>query len=235
MGTTLTVPAKFNGPVDSGNGGYSAGLFASGLGDAAAAEVTLRSPIPLDRPIAVEEGEGEGLRFADGETLIAEARPAPEFDPEPPFPVSLEEARRASEKYPAPSDGLFSSCFVCARAREDSFEVFAGPLEGRSGVASAWTPPEWTADEEGRVRREFLWSVLDCPTYFAAFAGGELPLAFLARMTCRIHSAAIPGEDHVVVAWPLGSDGRKHRAAAAVLTSGGEVLAIAEALMIEPR
>ena len=43
------------------------------------------------------------------------------------------------------------------------------------------------------------------------------------------------GEETIVAAWPLGSDGRKHRGAVAIYTADGDVIARAEALWIEPR
>lgn len=232
MPTPVLVSARFNGPLDSGNGGYSAGLFAAHLGSGPAT-VTLRSPIPLDTEIDVEP-DGEGARFLAGDTLVAEATPAPEFSPDVPESPGIEAAREAAKGYPAPADGLFASCFVCGRAREDSFEVFAGPADD-SLVATPWTPPEWTAGEDGKVRPEFAWAVLDCPTYFAAFAGGELPIAFMAQVTCGVFGAAVPGEEHVVAAWPISSDGRKRRAGSAIFSPDGRRLAVAEVLLIEPR
>ena len=46
MSDSVTIPARFNGPLDSGNGGYSAGALAALLDGAA--EVSLRRPVPLD-------------------------------------------------------------------------------------------------------------------------------------------------------------------------------------------
>ena len=43
------------------------------------------------------------------------------------------------------------------------------------------------------------------------------------------------GEEHVVMAWPIERDGRKHHAGAAVLSADGDVLAVARALLIAPR
>ena len=113
--------------------------------------------------------------------------------------------------------------------------MFAGTVEGRELVASPWTPPEWTADAEGRVLPEFIWAVLDCPTYFAVYTDGELPMSFLGRMAARIDAPVTAGEEHVVIAWPIGVDGRKRHAGAAVLSAEGVPLAVARALMIEPR
>jgi hypothetical protein len=232
VSSAIIVSSRFNGPLDSGNGGYSAGLFAARLGPGPVTD-TLRSPIPLDPEIGVEP-DGDGARFLAGETLIAEAAPAPGFAPDVPEPPAPAVARKAAAGYPAPADGLFAKCFVCGRAREDSFRVFAGPAGDRL-VASPWTPPEWTAGEDAKVRPEFSWAVLDCPTYFAAFAGGELPVAFMAQVTAEVLEAANPGEEHVVAAWPIASEGRKHRAGSGVFTADGRLLAVSEALMIEPR
>lgn len=190
--------------------------------------------MPLDQPLDLLE-DGEGRRLLDGETLVAEARSLPGLEVEEPAPVSLEEARRAAERYRAPSDGLFSQCFVCGRAREDSFEVFAGPVEGREVVATPWTPPTWTAGDDGEVRPEFVWAVLDCPTYFASHLEGELTLSMLVRQRAQLLGPVVAGAEQVVMAWPIEQDGRKRLAGAAVLSPAGEALAIAEALLIEPR
>jgi hypothetical protein len=130
---------------------------------------------------------------------------------------------------------MFSRCFVCGRAREDAFGVFAGMVEGREIVASPWTPPSWTADPAGTVLPEFVWAVLDCPTYFALYTTGELPMSVLARLTARIDCPVAAGEEHVVVGWPMETDGRKRYAGSAVMSPDGKTLAIARALLIEPR
>jgi hypothetical protein len=231
---SFTVPASYNGPVDSGNGGYCAGVvagFVDGL-----AEVSLRAPVPLDTPLeAVREGDG-AARVLDGGAVIAEARPVPEIDADVPDPVRPDEARRAAASYRGLDDGVFSRCFVCGRARADAFGVFAGAVGGRQLVASPWTPPAWTADAAGNVLPEFVWAVLDCPTYFALYAGqDELPMSMLARLAARIDAPVVAGEEHVVIGWPIELDGRKHHAGSAVLSGDGAVLAVARALLIAPR
>jgi hypothetical protein len=166
---TLRISGRFNGPKGSGNGGYSAGVVAGLLGGEA--EVSLRRPVPLDTELQAVRDDGE-VRVLDGDGLVAEGRAA-EVDLEPPAPVSSEEARQAARRYRGSADNVFSTCFVCGEAREDSLEVFAGPVEDRRLVASPWTPPPWSADPSGRVRPEFVWAALDCPAYFAAYMGEE--------------------------------------------------------------
>jgi hypothetical protein len=230
---TISVPSRFNGPLTSGHGGYSSAVIAALV--EGPAEVTLRSPVPLDTPLDIGREDDGSVRVLDGETLIAEAHPAAELDREVPAVVSVPEARLAAESYLGSTDGLFGSCFVCGRAREDALGVFAGTVEGRALVASPWTPPAWTADANGQVLPELVWAVLDCPTYFAVYTGGELPMSFLGRMAAQIDAPVIAGEEHVVIAWPTAVDGRKRHAGAAVLSSEGVPLAVARALMIEPR
>lgn len=229
--TTLTIPARFNGPTGKGNGGYSAGLLAAEL--AGPAVVSLRSPVPLDTPLDLVPADG-AVRAFDGETLVAEAEPAPALELDVPGPVSGAEARAAMESYASPLESPFSRCFVCGPAREDSMEVFAGRIPGRDGlVASTWTPPEWSAGEDGAVRPEFVWAALDCPTYWAVYE--ELVLAFLVRQEVEIEAPIVAGTEYVLISWPLAMDGRKRAAGAAVLGAGGAVLARGEALMVEPR
>lgn len=233
MSESLRIPRRFNGPLESGNGGYSSGVIAGFV--EGSAEVSLRAPVPLDRPLDVVTEDDGSVRVLDGETVVAEARPAAELDLEVPAAVTPREARPAAAHYRGSSDGVFSRCFVCGRARDDVFGVFAGAVEGRQLVASPWTPPPWTADATGSVLPEFVWAVLDCPTYFATYMDQELAPAVLARLSARIDAPVVAGEEHVVIAWPIETDGRKRHAASAVLSRDGEALAIARALLIEPR
>jgi hypothetical protein len=230
---TITIPRRFNGPRDSGNGGYTSGILAGHLDGPVA--VSLRSPVPLERPLELVRDPDGSLRLLDGEKLIAEAHPVPGLDLAVPSPVSPAEARRAAEWYRGRSDGIFSRCFVCGRAREDSLGVFAGRVEGRDVVASPWTPPAWTADDAGAVRPEFIWATLDCPTYFACHLEGELTLSMLVRQSAELHRPILAGEEYVVLAWPIAFDGRKRLAGAAILSGDGETLASGEVLLVEPR
>lgn len=232
---TIDIPRRFNGPLESGNGGYSAGAVAGFV--EGPAEVSLRRPVPLDTALEIRHGDGGSVLAFDGEELVADGRPTRALGLDVPAPVSVAEARVARAGYRGLTAGPFSRCFVCGRAREDAFGVQAGPVEGREVVASPWTPPEWTADESGVVRPEIVWAVLDCPTYFAAYVDtpDPLPPAVLARFAARIENPVRAGEKHVVIAWPIETEGRKLRAGSAVLSKDGDALAVAEALLIEPR
>ena len=229
----IRIPARFNGPLKSGNGGYCCGVVAAFLGGPA--EVSLRAPVPLETPLTVERDRGD-VRVNDGETLVADGAPAPDLEVEVPEPVGVEEAREASRHYEGPFDGTFSQCFVCGRTRGDSFGVFAGRVAGRDLMATPWTPPAWAAGEAGNVRPEFVWAALDCPASFAAYLHDHDPdIGFLVRLSARLDAPVPAGEEHVVLGWPLGGEGRKREAGSAVLSAGGQVLAAARALMVQPR
>jgi hypothetical protein len=230
---SLRIPSRFNGPLDSGNGGYSAGAIAAFV--QGSAEVSLRAPVPLDKPLEVARADDGSVRALDGEKLVAEARPVSDLGVEVPPTVSRQEARAATERYRGLPDGIFSRCFVCGPAREDALGVFAGAIEGRHVVASPWTPPRWAADPSGAVRPEFVWAVLDCPTYFATYMDEGLGRGVLARMAARIDAPVLADDEQVVVAWPIEVDGRKRHAGSAVLSGDGKPLAMARALLIEPR
>lgn len=229
---TLAVPGRFNGPTGNGNGGYSAGLLAAELAGPAA--VSLRSPVPLDTPLELVHSDGV-VRALDGETLVAEAEPAEPLALAVPAPVSVAAAHAAAAEYAAPEDNVFSECFVCGRARADCMRVFAGPVAGREGlVATPWTPPAWSAGEDGAARAEIVWAALDCPTYFAVY-GEESVLGFLVRQQVELRAPVAVETEHVVIAWPLAVNGRKRTAGAAVLSAGGELLALGDALLVEAR
>src|SRR5262245_60940380 len=230
---TLSIPSRFNGPLDSGNGGYCSGLAARHIDGPA--EVTIRRPLPLDVPLALHRDENGSVRIHDGDALLLEARAASDFHLEVPAPVSSEQAHEARARHRAFTDGLFRRCFVCSAIRDDSFQIHAGAVDGRPLVASPWTPPDWAADAAGHVLPEFVWSVLDCPTFFAAHIDTDLTPSVLARFTGRLDAPALAGAEHVVIAWPLGAQGRKRFAASALLSPDGEALAVAHALMIELR
>jgi hypothetical protein len=230
---TITVPGRFNGPRESGNGGYSSGIVA-GLIDGPA-EVSLRSPVPLDTPLTVERTQHGEVLVHHGATLVAGARPAEEIELDVPPPVDPDEARHAAAHYRGSGYDLLSQCYVCGCERADTFGVFAAPVDGRQVVASPWTPPCWSADTVGHVRPEHVWAALDCPTYFASYAGEPFGMSMLARMSARIDAAIVADTEHVVMAWPIATDGRKRHAGAAVLSADGEVLAQAQALLIELR
>lgn len=231
MPTTLTIPARFNGPPDSGNGGYGCGAVASLLDTPAVVE--LRAPIPLDTPLEVS-GTDDGVEVHHRDALVARARPAPAVELTPPSTVGLASASEAVDDYAGFVDHAFPTCFVCGpdRPAGDGLRIFPGPVPGAGVVAAPWTPDPSLATDDGRVRPELVWAALDCPSGFAVFDGR---VAVLARMQVRRYADVPVGEPVVVLAWRRGEEGRKLGAASAVQHPDGRVLAVADALWIELR
>ena len=228
----LTIDPRFRGPRESGNGGYTCGVVAALAGEPA--EVTLRLPPPLARPLRVERRDGR-VEVYDGDALVAEGRRA-DVELEAPAPVGFAAARKAAARYPGFEEHAFPTCFVCGPEREpgDGLRIFASPVAGRDVVAAPWVPAADLADDGGSVRREVVWAALDCPGAFAVgFSGrGEI---VLGRLAARIDRLPRPGERCAVVGWPLGEDGRKLYAGTALFSDGGELYAVARATWIEPR
>jgi acyl-coenzyme A thioesterase PaaI-like protein len=227
---TVLIPRRFNGPPDTGHGGYSAAMAAQFVDGPA--EVTLRLPPPLDAGIAVEhDGAGRVRLVADGMVVMEASRTV--VDDEPPLPVTLEEAAAAVEGSPWWDDHPFPTCFACGPDREpgDGLRLCPGPLgDGRWAVP--WTPDRSLADSGGAVREAFVWAALDCPS--AGPVEADTP-AVLARMAVRIDAPVRAGERHVIVSARVWAEGRKSRTVVALYTAGGELLAAGRALWIALR
>lgn len=241
----MIIPARFNGPPQSANGGFACGTLASAMlsggdGRGVAIEVTLRSPPPLEREMRVDRVATDGaelVRALDGEKLVAEARRV-ELAVDVPRAPTLEEAREASARFPARERHPYPTCFVCGprRARGDGLRVHPGAVEGRTIAAAELELDASLPNEGGVVRPEIVWAALDCPSWFGFrcfddFDGNVL----LGRLTARIEGRPRVGDRCIATGWALGRDGRKIRCASTLFTAEGEVLASAEALWILPR
>lgn len=215
----ITIDPRFNGPPGSGNGGYTGGLVAELLGGGPA-EVTLRRPPPLGRPL-----RWDGARLLDGDDVVAEGAPA-EVDLEVPDPPSFEEAVAAAGRYPGFATHAFPTCYVCGPARADGLRIFAGPLDGRALVAAPWT--------SAKPSLRLAWAALDCPGAIAV-GWDERGVFVLGRMAARVDALPAAGEPCVVTAWPLGEDGRKLHAGTSLHGEDGRPLARARQTWILPR
>jgi hypothetical protein len=212
----MIIQPRYNGPPDSANGGYAAGLLSEALGGGF--EVTLKQPPPLGVDLDLV---GNELRL--GDVVIAEARRI--IEPlDAPDPVSLEEAEAASRLYAGIEHHAYPTCFTCGPDREDGLGIFPGPVEGREGVvASPWAPRE--------ARPEIIWAALDCPGGWAV-DDFQREGVLLGRMAAAIHALPEIGRPHVVMGWRTGEDGRKRFAGSALFTPEGELLAAARSTWI---
>lgn len=231
MNESLVVGRRFRGPPESGNGGYVAGLLAKRLGGTA--EVTLRRPPPLERPLEVRAVE-DGLVLADVDDAVAEAR-GTSLDVDLPDGVPLEDAGRAAEAYAEyEADHAFPECFVCGPRRgPDGLRIFPGPLRDRDLAAAPWTP-DGSMAEEGRVSPEFVWAALDCPGAWGLLHSGTAPDGpiVLGRLAVDVVADVVPDTTYAVVGWAMGSERRKHFAGTALFDPGGRPVAAGSATWI---
>ena len=239
---TLRIARRFNGPYDSGNGGYSAGLAAHLLPNADAVEATLRAPIPLDRTLRAHTTEtGLDIMTDDAATriLIMSLRSIWLETPDVNSP-GLEAATVAAASFPGAEDHVLPHCFVCgpARAEGDGLRIFPDWLKEPSGldnpntfpiVAAPWQPTPDLADDSGRIAPEYMWAALDCP---GGFAVNKEPV-LLGRMSTKILERPTPDAPLITVAWSKGQDRRKHFAGTALFNEAGNLLAFSEQTWIQ--
>ena len=238
--TELLVPARFNGPARSGNGGYVAGSLAALVpGSAGAAvEVTLRRPPPLDVALQVTQSDGITVLGA-GNAPVATARLVDE-PLDPVDAVSPAVAAEAMLRYPGRSKHPFPTCFACGpdRAEGDGLRIFPGPAgDDRGHVASIWVPHADLAEpasplDDARARHPdrrrrcglgATWAALDCVGGWSEDLEGRP--CVLGRMTARVDVLPLVAEPHVVVGRHLGQDGRKSFTASTLYDADGRVVA----------
>ena len=225
----LRIPARFNGPDGSGNGGYSSGLLAARLGGSDV-EVRLAAPPPLDRDLTVREEDGGSLSLLDGTEPVATARRR-SVEIEVPERVGVDEAAAAALNYPGFVRHAFPRCFVCGVERPDGLKLRPSPVPGRGVFATPGTPDPALCPSGGEAPVEFVWAALDCPSGWATDQRVER-VAVLGTLAARLIAPVRAGEEHVVVSWYRGGEGRKHLAGSAVLDAAGEACAVAESVWI---
>ncbi|MGS2613602.1 hypothetical protein ACVCAH_03580 [Micromonospora sp. LZ34] len=213
----MIIESRFNGPPGSGNGGWSAGLFAAAYGGPGPVEVTLRRPPPLETPLALADGE---VRDPDG-LLVAEVRPTGEVDAVVP-PVDLPAARAAAAGYPGLVDHPFPGCYVCGPQRADGLRIFPGRLPDGRTAAPFRVPAE--------VDAATVWAALDCPGGWSVIAPGR-PYV-LGRIAATVHALPTPGEVCVVTGATVGGEGRKALVHTSLYGPAGQLLGAARATWV---
>ena len=217
----LIIASRYNGPPGSANGGYTCGLLAEQVGEPA--EVTLRSPPPLDTPMRFD-----GMKLWDGETLVAEAHRA-HVHLEVPEPVAFDAAEQRVDAATPCSETSTSTrrAYVC------------GPGAATTGSGSSQAPirrNECLRCPLGRPRRRLAPARLGRARLSlarSASAGTAAATGCSAAWPREVHDVPEPGDRCVVVAWPIGREGRKGYAGTA-LYRGDELLARARQTWIAP-
>ncbi|MGC5309515.1 hypothetical protein [Micromonospora zamorensis] len=213
----MRIESRYNGPPGSGNGGWSAGVFATETGGSEPVEVTLRRPPPLETELTLVDG---AVRDPSGE-LVAEVRPAGVVDAVVP-PVDLATAVAAAAHFPGLVEHPFPGCYVCGPQRADGLRIFPGRLpDGRT--AAPFRAPE-------QVNEATVWAALDCPGGWAVLAPGRPYL--LGRIAAVVTALPGPGDECVVTGELLGVDGRKALVRTSLYGPDGALLGAARATWI---
>jgi hypothetical protein len=230
----VLIPRRFNGPPASANGGYTCGLIARYVGGPA--DVSLRSPPPLDTALELERIEDGGIRLFHRDVLVAEGHPSDPPDVEPPVRPTVAQAREALRRHPWLEDRHpFSDCYVCGAGRHDGLGMHFGDLRGHPDMTAALLIADETVPHDGRgLAPEIAWGALDCPSYVPALWHADVP-SLLARMQAEVLEPIPLGEPIVATGWLLRAEGHKYYTASALLSADGRLLARASHLWIRPR
>ena len=224
----LTIGRRFNGPPESGNGGYVCGSIAEAL--QADLRVRLTRPPPLETPLQLVAVGDDSWQLEAADGLVARAA-AQRLTLEVPEPPRYVDAVWASQHYAGFHDHPFPECFVCGpqRRRGDGLRIFAGPLDGGL-VAAPWLPADSLDAGDGKVAVRYHWAALDCPGFFAVSDGRQAML--LGEMQAHLDRRVRTGDPCTVIGWRIGGEGRKHYVGTAIFDVEGELCARASATWI---
>ena len=219
----VMIESRYNGPPDSGNGGWTAGTVAGLVDRPAGTVVTLRVPPPLETPFSVVREDGAVRVHAPDGTLVADAQPT-EVDGDLVPPVDFATAVEVSTRYPGFAHHPFPTCFVCGpkRANDDGLRMFPGR------VATDRTATPWRVPHD--VSPTMVWAALDCPGGWSVDI--ESRPYVLGRIALRLDRAPAPDDECVVMGQLLSSEGRKATVAVTLYGGDGAPLAHSRATWI---
>jgi hypothetical protein len=226
----VTIPARFNGPDHSGNGGYVCGLLATQVASDGPVTSTLSQPPPLDVPLAWERSGDEVRLETHGGAVIGSAGPGSFARGALPFPDEHKVAAGLA-CYPGFHHHPFDRCFTCGtdRAEGDGLRLFTGP------VKAGWTAGPWHVHPglatDGVVPPPIVWAALDCPGGWAADFTAQRMV--LGRMTAQLSSQVEAGESLHASGRLDDRQGRKFFTSTALHRPDGTLVGRSEQVWIE--
>ena len=231
---TVTIPAKYCGPPNSGNGGYMCALVARCI--EGIAQVYLRAPAPLEKPLTVDLLPGNRALMRDGETVLAEGSPG-YLDERPPPAPTWEVAVAASLRSPMRTYHPYPTCYGCGpeRARDDGLRIFTaqeGTLPTGFGI---WEPNEALGATGQSVDEKIVWIALDCgtgilPVVPAREMFGQKARVMTGMMTARFDRPVIIGNRYTTRSWLTATEGRKLHLGSAIYDATGVPVASSQSL-----
>ncbi len=240
----LRLSPFFQGPTDSGQGGWTASRFAQAIGEGPLT-MAIRAPIPLETNLRVVSTPSEpgpsatDWRLVDpDDRAILEARSwEPDFADT--APVTIEEAVAARGRFPVPvGEHPVPFCFSCGLG-EEHMRVHAGPLTPAAGAAGRfacdWSVPPWTANHE-RGAESALWAAMDCCAAFYVGWSAERRTSFTVQYAAEVLAPLDPTATYALVSGAFDGnqewDGRKRQASAAAFDAEGNCVARARSFWV---
>lgn len=230
-GDTIRIGDWFQGPTNSGQGGWTAQRFLAAIARHADRPMTaaIKTAIPLDVDLTVVPHADRWELVAPDSTVVMVASEwEPAFADTPPVTVDAARAARRRfldtvDEHPVPS------CFSCGQLPE-SMGVHAGPLDdGTDRFATDWTVPDWAVDERGDVDPGALWAAIDCCAAWWVGWSRERRVALTVQYAVEQLHPLEPGGSYALVGWggdhDAEWDGRKRHAASAAFDADGRCVA----------
>jgi hypothetical protein len=222
----LVIDPAYVGLPEIAHGGYVAGVLTAALATDSS-RVRLRHPAPPARALRLERPDPGTVELHDDTGLLAEGVDT-DVLLRVPEPVAPAEALAASRRFPGLAHHPFPGCVCCGTEHARGLRVFPGPVSGRGVVAAHWVPPEELADERRELPPELVSAALDCPQLWALMVHAPATTSDRVVTTVletRLEQPVAAGEPHVVIGWPIGRDGRRRLAGAAIFGPSGELCA----------
>lgn len=229
--TAIRIGDWFQGPTNSGQGGWTAQRFLAEVARHTDTPMTvaIRAAIPLDVDLSVVGGVDRWeLVDPEGTTIMVATGWDPNFaDTEP---VTIEAARGARHRFlDTVDEHPVPSCFSCGQLPE-SMGVHAGPLaDGTDRFATDWTVPDWAVDDHGHVDPGALWAAIDCCAAWWVGWSRERRVALTVQYAVEQLHPLEPGATYALVGWAGDHDpewdGRKRHAASAAFDADGRCVA----------
>ena len=223
----LVIDAAYAGLPGMAHGGYVAGVLTAALA-ADSSRIRLRRPVPPAQALRLERPRRSQVELHGEAGLLADGADA-EVLIDVPERVTPAEALAASRRFPGTAHHPFPGCMCCGPAHPRGLRVFPGPVSGRGVVATLWVPAAELADGRGHLPRELVCAALDCPQLWALMVHVPATTAdrvVTAVLETRLDDRVVAGEPHVVMGWPIGRDGRRWLAGAAIFGPGGALCAV---------
>lgn len=135
MAPTITIGRRFNGPPQSGNGGYACGAMANAIGQPL--RVRLKKPLSLDTVLAIEQVAPQAWQLLNGGEMLATATPAT-VEATVPDPPEFQGAQRSRSITRRPRT---TSCRTASSAARRARRVTVGGSSPPLFPALAWWRP----------------------------------------------------------------------------------------------